>query len=84
MEKHDFFIITDDGSSVNGFIIRAYSREQIERIFGLPKCNWVTIFESDYEDNEIFLSRVKDNLGALTFDVDNPTGMLEYYMHRTK
>ncbi|HNP62852.1 MAG TPA: hypothetical protein PKH39_02900 [Woeseiaceae bacterium] len=84
MKKHDFFIVSDDGSSINGFIIKAYSRQQIQQIFGDPNSNWISIFESNYDDHEIYVTRVKDNLEALTFDVDRPTGMLEYYMQKNK
>ena len=63
-------------------MVYAYSREQIEKIFGLPNPNWVKIYEKDYEDHEIYQTRVKDHLENLTFDVDNPTGALEYYMRK--
>lgn len=82
MEKRRFFCIADDGQDLTGFVVHAYSREQIEKIFGLPNPDWVQIFEDDFEDNDIYKSMVKDHLDQLTFDVDTPTGPLEYYMRK--
>ena len=82
LEKRSYFCISDDGHSETGFVVLAYSREQIESIFYSPNTKWVTVFESGFEEHEVYKTRVKPYLDKLTFDVDSPTGPLEYYMRK--
>ena len=82
--KHSFFILVDDGSSQNGILVRAYSREQINQIFDLPRSKWITVMESGFEDHPLYELQMKHSGAVLTFDVDNPTGPLEYYMQKNK
>lgn len=80
MKKKRYFCVADDGQDVTGFVVHAYSQEQIKKTFRMPNPDWISIFEDDFEDHEIYRTRVKDHLDKLTFDVDEPSGPLEYYM----
>ncbi len=82
--KKNFFILVDDGQSQNGFMVSAYSREQINQIFDLPQSKWITVIESGFEDHQIYELQMKHSGAVVTFDVDNPTGPLEFYMQRNK
>ena len=84
MKKNYFIIDEADGRTQNACLVRAYSREQINQIFDLPRSKWITVMESGFEDHPLYELQMKHSGAVLTFDVDNPTGPLEFYMQRNK
>lgn len=78
--KRDFFILVDYGSGGTGYVVRAYSRQQIDEIFNLPKSNWIQVLEEGFEDHPIYKAQISNSGSPLSYDVDSPTGPLKVYM----
>jgi hypothetical protein len=78
--KRDFFILVDYGAGGTGYVVRAYSRKQIDEIFDLPKSKWIQVLEEGFENHPIYKAQAGNSGAPLTYDVDSPAGPLKTYM----
>lgn len=85
-EKHRFWITEDYGMGGTGFIVMAYSREQIDRIFDLPRCSgdYEVWEEGSFEESPLYRRHKEQGYPFVTYDVDYPTGGLKATMIRNK
>ena len=85
-EKHRFWITVDYGMGGTGYIVMAYSRKQIDRIFDLPRCsgNYEVWEEGSFEESSLYRRHKEQGYPFVTYDVDYPTGGLKATMIRNK
>lgn len=85
-EKHRFWITVDYGTGGTGYIVMAYSREQIDRIFDLPRCSgtYKVWDEGSFEESPLYRYDKEQGYPFVTYDVDYPTGALKATMIRNK
>ncbi len=81
-DKKEFFVLVDYGTGSTGYVVRAYSRKQIDEIYDLPKSKWISVIEDGFEEHPIYQAQVNHSGSPLCYDVDAPEGSLLHYMER--
>ena len=83
--KKPFFITVDYGTGGTCFMVYAYSRQQIDRIFDQPKSKWIGVYEEgEFEQAPLYRFHNEHGLPFPHYDVDKPTEALKDYMIRNK
>ena len=82
--KRPFYVTVDCDTSGVGFIVMAYSREQVDRIFNLPRLSGMYEVFEDFDEHPLYRFSMDLNGRVTTYDVDNPTGSLLHSMIENK
>lgn len=82
--KKPFYVTVDCDTSGVGFIVMAYSREQVDRIFGLPQLSGMFEVFEDFDEHPLYRFDMDLKGRVTTYDVDNPKGTLLHYMVKNK